>query len=40
MLSKEYFDTARTIIRATQTTTDQHVAVLRCWLRTLGGELR
>jgi hypothetical protein len=26
MLSKEYLDTARTILRAAQTKTDQHVA--------------
>ena len=26
MLSKEYLDTARTILRAAQTMTDQHVA--------------
>src|SRR3984957_2811927 len=41
MLSKEYLDTARTILRAAQTMTDQHVEVsLRCLPRTMSGELR
>jgi hypothetical protein len=41
MLSKEYLDTARTILRAAQTMTDRHVAVsLRRLLSTMSGELR
>ena len=41
MLSKEYLDTARTILRAAQTMTDQQLQVsLRCLLRTMSGELR
>ena len=41
MLSKQYLDTARTILRAAQTMTDQHVASqLRRLLRTMSGELR
>jgi hypothetical protein len=41
MLSKEYLDTARTILRAAQTMTDQHVAVsLGRLLRTMSGEQR
>ena len=41
MLSKEYLETARTILRAAQTMTDRHVRVsLRRLLRTMSGELR
>ena len=41
MLSKEYLDTARTILRAAQTMTDQHIAgQVKCAAPALGAGSR